>query len=356
MTEQDTTVALTDLPKVSDRLTFAGTVPDAESIVQITTGAGLTLVNRKMVELTRGVARVVLELPEFVVDGQLVDRNLRDSHVTYLLSAMKRGTFHPEWVQIITCVCREPINTGRVILPAGTKYRMNGQHTCWAREYMDADWPCRVSVLEYEAATVADMRQLYASIDRGAARQNGDVLISLLAGTDQFRDVSRRTLKALAAGLAVWLAPVRATQKRDATELAQLLQTQYATLALKVAAFIKDGSMVDSREVLTRAAVVGAMYATFDVAPVRAAEFWDAVRTGLNFQSLYDPRKKLREALATATVVSVSGGNRGGAGDVKRVTSEEMYRWCVHCWNAWRRGEELKRITIKPDSRRPTAK
>lgn len=346
----------TDLPKVSDRLTFTGNVPDDEDVVQIMTGGGLSLLTRRSVELTRALARTVLELPEFVVEGQLVDRNLRDNHVTYLLSCMKRGTFHPEWVQIITCVCREPINNGRVILPAGTKYRMNGQHTCWAREYMEADWPCRVALLEYEAATVADMRQLYASIDRGAARQNGDVLISLLAGTDQFRNVPRRVLKPLAAGLALWLSPVNHSSKRDATELAQLLQTKYAALANRISTFLTEGAQVDNREVLLRSSVVASMFDTFDVAPNKAVEFWEAVRNGLNFQSLNDPRKKLREALAGAVVVGARGTNRSAAGDVKRVTAEEMYRWCIYCWNAWRRGEELKRIFVNADSKRPKAK
>lgn len=336
---------------LSERMSFAGVIPSDESILPVESlGKGLLLLEDKNVYFNRKRAEELLKLPEFIVNESEVDRALRDAHVTYLLSAMKRGTFHPEWVQIITCVCDEKNGTHS----KGTEYRMNGQHTAWARVYMDEDWDCPVRWMIYRAKTTADMRRLYASIDRAAPRTFGNVLNSYLAGTDQFQGASQDTVKRIATGYTFWKAGdykgSNASSKIDADDLAFRIQTENVDLTKIVTAYILSLKGSEQRLLFRRAPVIGALYETFSVLKIHAADFWDSVRDGTGMESRSDPRLRLR-SLLTSTAIEQRPGSR------RRVTTpEEMYRCCIHAWNAWRRGATLASLCAPTDCKRPKAK
>jgi hypothetical protein len=352
-----------DPPTVPERITFHGSVPDADRILPVTSlGEGLVLVKEWKAEFTHAQAsRVLEELKPLEMNGISIDRPLRDNHVEYLLNCAKRGTFHPELVTIISCICDEPFGD----YPAGTEFRQNGQHTAWMRLYLDESWPCKVNFKQYRAKTGVDMRMLYASIDRGAPRTQGNVISSILAGTDQFIGCNHKLMRLLASGLSFWLEPGKAGEygpRYDADDLAYQMKTGYKEVINHVINWIMKANEVTHgrervRKNILRAAVVAALYETFSKLPSRAHEFWNLVRDGIGATSINDPRHKLYEFLREATVVSNKGGMGVGRNAGKRaVTPEEMYRATILSWNAWRDGNELKTIRPVLSSKRPKAK
>lgn len=297
---------------------------DAPETLEVSSlGEGLKMTSRRNVELDHEFATEVLEMSEFSSD-----RPLDDNHVVRLKTAMERGTFLPEQVLIVTCML------------AGKEYRMNGQHTCWARIQMPESYRCPVQHLRYRAETHNDMRRLYASIDRMKGRHTGNIVVSYLFDTPEWMGVSRRTLMRLSEGLSFWLwESGHSRQMRDGDDRSFLLMTEHYQLARKVATFL-DASNGDGGKHVRRRPVVAAMFATFGKAAAPSDEFWTAVRDGTGFGSKTDPRLVLRNNLVGASI----GVGIGATTEKRSVSAEEMYRWCVQSWNTWRRGDPMKQL------------
>lgn len=299
---------------------------DAIPLIRLAGNSKIELEYQKQTDLSYGEAERLLTLN--ALEGE---RPLRDHHVDTLTRLMQRGTFRPEFVNIVTCYVKE----------TDKYYRLNGQHTCWARTNMPANWSCRVTLSHYRCKTLADARQLYASIDRGAPRTKGNVINSYLQGTDQFDGCSAKVVQLLASGLAVWLYEFRRT-KPDGDELAHLLQTQHADLANHLIDFM--GRKIDKSENhMHRAPVFGALYATFSKSRTAAVEFWTPVRSGIGMDSLTDPRLKLRNALMNSVIQS-KGGNAGSRSTREAFSAMDMYAWCLNAWNYFRRGDPCRHL------------
>ncbi|KKR80165.1 MAG: hypothetical protein UU27_C0036G0001, partial [Parcubacteria group bacterium GW2011_GWD1_40_9] len=95
---------------MSGKYESAGPRPEVLNVTGL--GDGLKLVTSRKVNFTRAEAEKLLGHEEFVGE-----RTLKNSHVDYLIQTMERGTFHPEWVNLVICKFD------------GKTYRMNGQHT-----------------------------------------------------------------------------------------------------------------------------------------------------------------------------------------------------------------------------------
>lgn len=294
-------------------------------------GGELKLIGRATRELTIKWAEELIDMPV------LWDRPMEDQWVAKLVAAMKRGTFLPEQVNIVTCTF------------GGKEYRMNGQHTSWARLAMPEDYRCPVTHYRYKAETENDMRRLYATIDRAKARTSGNIVVSYLFGTPEWKGYSKAVLTKLSEGLAYWLCETaHQRQMRDADDRAYLMRVNHLDLAKKVGQFITDEAGESARHILRRP-VIGAMFATFNKAAAPAREFWQAVRDGVGFVDKHDPRLTLRNGLLSA---SISLGI-GAQPDRKSVAVEEMHRWCLNAWNAWRRGDQLKILKAVLGCERP---
>jgi hypothetical protein len=193
------------------------------------------------------------------------------------------------------------------------------------------------------------MRKLYASLDRGKARNQSNVVVSWLAGTDEFPGYSKQLLKLLAQGVGVWQWESKHSRKlHQGDERSAMLLTTQNKLALMVGSLLKEAKPSESRHIL-RAPVVGAMFATFNKAQKDSIEFWQVVRDGLGVGSKSDPRHTLRNWLMTAGLAKSVAAN----GDNKIVTQEEMYRGCLGAWNAHRAGRDLKQIRLSMTDPRP---
>lgn len=337
---------LKEMPEVSERLFFHGIVPKDENVLPVgNLGEGLVLVDDRKGELDINKCYSILELPEFIVNNSNVDRNLRDSHVSYLINAMKRKTFHPEWVQIITCYCKE----------SGKEYRMNGQHCTWARLEMPENYSCKVRFIKYEAETIHDMRVLYASIDRNAPRTTGNIINSYLSGTEQFSGATQKMIKSFAAGLNVWLTDDES--RHDADDVAFQIQTKYKDLTIKIKDYLIGLEVsTTQKNIAMRSSVMASLYETFNKLPNKAADFWNPVLTGLNFDGKTDPRFKLHNGLRESIVSYSSIVGRNKTSGKRSVTVEEMYRWGVVSWNAWRKGENMLVLRANTTGKRPKAK
>lgn len=308
---------------------------DAPQALEVSSlGEGLKLTNRRTVELDHEFAQQVLEMEEFSAD-----RPLDNNHVLRLKLAMERGTFLPEQVTIVSCT----------LATTGKEYRMNGQHTSWARLEMPEKYRCPVQHLRYHAKTDNDMRRLYASIDRMKGRATGNVVCSYLFDTPEWEGFSKRTLVKLAEALGFWLWESEHHRNlRDGDDRAFLLSTTHFNLGKKIGAFIEASGGHNAAHVRRRP-VIAAMFATFNKAAGPADEFWSSVRDGTGFGNVNDPRLRLRNNLRDAAIST----GRGTTDEKRSVSGEEMYRWCILSWNAWRRGDAMKLLKAPMNCDRP---
>lgn len=326
---------------------FEVRMPEEEVYPISELGEGIVLVNRRTVEFTTDYAANFLEAhAEFWVGDAKVDRKLEESHVIHLAREMLAGNFRWEQVNLVVATVE------------GRSYRMNGQHTAWSRisadlEGLDKKTRCPVQLLRYECATIQDARRLYASLDRGRPRTQGTVVNSHLLGTEEFAGFQGHQLRLLAAGLGVWLWEAQNQRKlHGGDDRAYLLLKDHHKVAIDVGNFIRESKAADFKH-LKRAPVVGAMYETFHKAPQIAHEFWLAVRDGIGLGDKQDPRYVLREYLKSG-VLAVGGAK--ASSDQHAVSQEEVYRACVHAWNAFRSQRRLKHLRVALTEDRPTAR
>ena len=70
------------------------------------------------------------------------------------------------------------------------------------------------------------------------------------------------------------------------------------------------------------------MFATFEVAPNKAVEFWNCVCDAIGYKSKQDARWQLRHYIDTHTA---------SKSDSKSfIADERWYRMCIVAWNRWR--------------------
>lgn len=323
--------ATTDRPTVE--------IPEAIDLNDIgSLGGGLRVVSTRKERFNHELAERLLSM----ADVPCGDRPLNNRHVEYLIGTIKRGTFRPELVRFITCVCKED----------GKTYRINGQHTCWARMELpnNSMVGVEVDVSHYSAATLQDVRMLYASVDRGMSRTKGVVINTYLAGSEVVQGASPKVVRLAAAGLSLWLWETNHERsKHDGDDIAYLMQTEYVTVTAKVIEWMQTaGNNIRRFSFLCRSPISAGMFETFDKSAAKAKEFWDSVRDGTGFAMKSDPRLKLRNELMQSTLNT--------SRTARPVTNEEMYRWVVYAWNAWRRNEELTRFVVPQGVDRPKAK
>lgn len=326
---------------------FEGEVPEEKDVLDVASlGKGFFLENKREVEFTKDLAIKFLELPQLSYE-----RKLSDSFVKSLVTAMHRGTLITEMIHPSTCICDEATE-GQ---PAGTKFRTNGQHVCWARFEMPEDYVCpsKITVCHYRAKTAQDMRTLYASLDRGRPRTRGDVIVSHLVGIPQFEGIASSIVKKLSEGYSFYKWPSQDDRHtHDGDDVAFLMQSEDASLVASVCAYLTTFSIATTPW-LRRAPVVGAMFATFSKAVKASGEFWDAVRQGTGMSRVNDPRLRLREALKDCSLTKCGSG---ASRRKKRVFGEEVFHWSINAWNAWREDRELSVLRAVLSAGRPKVK
>lgn len=322
--------------------------PPPEELYDISElGDGIVAPKRRTENFTVKFAANFLDsYSEFWVNDEKIDRKLSDSHVQYLAREMVSNNFRWEYVNFVLASVD------------GHTYRLNGQHTAWARLLAedwglpDANYP--IQVLRYECPTIQDARRLYASIDRGRPRGQGLVVNSHLLGTEEFAGFKAATLRLMAQGMGVWLWENLSDRTvHGGDDRAYLLLKDHHKVAKEVGRFIQESRAADFKH-MKRAPSVGAMFATFQRAPQIAGDFWGVIRDGIGLSDKGDPRWLLREYLKNS--VMTANAKRSANSDAAAVSQEEIYRACIHAWNAHRDQRRLKHLRVSLVEDRPNAR
>lgn len=280
----------------------------------------LKVLSDETVVLNSEKAAAYIELPVF--SGE---RPVTDSHVQFLYDEMMKGNFNPLLVILSSCEF------------AGVVYKINGQHTCWAKFYAEGYEP-KVREIRYKVQTAEQLRLLYATYDRNKARTDNHITMIELANDPHIKSIPVRIMNLLASAIRFWM--FESTRDRGRCrpqDLASLIKNKYLTLCLSVSNFMTANvNSTSEMGFIRRRAVVAAMLETFNKIPTKAHEFWKPVCDGIGLDSKTDPRWQLREFLKHAVIHSSSA--RG----TRSVSEDEMYNHCIPAFNKWRKGEQVK--------------
>lgn len=283
------------------------------------------IVSDTEIKLTQEKAKEILGLSTF--QGE---RIVNDRHVQTLFNAWSSGRFMWEHVTLGLCECE------------GKTYRVNGQHTCWLRANINSNVDPTVRCVTYKVKNQEALRSLYATFDRNKTRSYGHIFKASLVGLPVARDVWPSVISHLGSGLRFWLYAHDSSEVRNVTpeDMVGLVENKFPDLFKKVAMFFQ--SKYDGFKPIRRRAAIAAIFATFDVAPVKALEFWDVVADGIGYKGKSDPRWHLRRYIEAHTSTKIA--NKSWVAD------ERWYRTSISAWNKWRKNETVTHL--KPtDSR-----
>lgn len=293
------------------------------------------IVSDEKINLTAEQAYKFLELETF--EGE---RPVRESHVQFLFDEFKSGRFL--WHNVTIASAKLENRT----------FRINGQHTCWMRALIPTSESPRdatVRFIEYKVNSGEQLRALYSAYDRGAPRTIGHLGKVLLLGSQCSDGVWPTAIPKLVAGYRMWTDALNWRMSAGNASIAEItsrIEKLHPELFNVIGNFYRTTFEFAPR-IIQRAAVIGAMFATFDKGIKIATEFWEPVIKGIGFDSVHDARYMLKKWL------DEHGHSLYHAGS-KPVSQEASFRVCIQCWNHWRQGNKVHSIkTPKTDDDRP---
>lgn len=286
------------------------------------------------VNLTPELAFRFLELETF--HGE---RPVRQGHVQYLYDQLISGRF--VWHHVSLACARL----------GNTVYRINGQHTCWMRVNVPKELEpikAEIQIITYQVEDESNLKALYSTFDRAAARTQGHIGKVQLMDTEAGREIPVSNLGHLITGFRIFFSPDwnkgGGAQRMRIDELTSLINKNYAQLFNIVGRYFgihyKDAMWVK------RSSVLAACFATFEKNVKLSDEFWGPVFSGIGLTKRADPRWQLRRYIESHGL-TIEGGK-------ERVSQEQLYCVCINCWNHWRLGNELfsvKTMDIRPKVR-----
>lgn len=300
---------------------YVVTEPEIKDVISL---ENIERVKDKTVKLDSNMAKWFLDLPTF--PGE---RPRRKGHVRTLMRAILRKTYLPEDVTLNTCIMGKK------------EYRINGQHTCAAilsinTQHHEKQIAPQVRYIQYRARNMAELKALYASKDQGAARTPSNQIVSLLSGVSGFDETLQDIIRRMAEGLKMRLSETNHQRREnDPQVIANLMMGEYKDASIHIGRLFGEMAGEHARH-LKKAAVIAAMYYTYQSAPKLARTFWVGVRDGEGLQGKANPILMLRDHLK-----DIGLRNRGRSADKMRIPSEHLLRQALHCWNAYRKDVKL---------------
>lgn len=257
------------------------------------------------------------------------DRTLSDQRMRRLSAALADGTFRTcSWA---SALCAQD----------GKEYRINGKHSSHAMAEMNGTLPkVFVTIERYEADTLEDVADLYATFDASISTRTGKDICKAFAGTDlTLNEIPDAMLGLCASAIAFGLQAAGELKARPTAE-------QRARLMLRNKDFIQwfsecIGARKPSNRFLHRAGVVAAMFACYRIDKQQAAVFWSSVLNGTD----PDPKAPSRmiERFLRDTIVTEKGAQ------------DECYTKSVNAWNASRQGITVKNFRYTAGAELPKA-
>jgi len=290
----------------------------------------IDVISDQAVTLDHAKALEYLDLPVF--PGE---REITDAHVQTLYDEMRKGTFNSLLVVLSSA------------LLDGARFKINGQHTCWAVVNMPASFSLKVREIKYRVNSREQLKLLYGTYDRLRARSDSHMTKVFLADSPLTADLWMSEVPRGVNAFRHWhMSDPNKRNRTSPDQLAAVIQGEFADLFRTVMLFKQTFGAENA--FARRIPVMAAMFATFFKLPTKASEFWQPVIDGLGLTAKTDPRYVLRDTLQHA----VSGGSGRGRPSTRLMSVEDQYRVCLLAWNKWRKGETV-RVALRVPIERP---
>lgn len=277
------------------------------------------ILSDELVTLNDEKAASYIELPVF--KGE---RDVKETHVQKLYDEMVRGLFNP----LLVILAKAEFQ--------GIVYKINGQHTCWAKFDYPGYAP-KVREIFFKVESIEDLRQLYSTSDRNLVRDDKHITLVELSNNVHLKDFNNTLLKFMVTAFKFWMFETSAERKRcSPQDLALLIDSKHMTVFRAVTDFVYH--FIDGKkeaQFLRRSPVVAAMLETFSKVPTIAPQFWQPICDSIGLESKTDARWALRTFLSTV---------RLGASKLRTLSEEDMYRHCIPAFNKWRKGEAVQQL------------
>ena len=245
-------------------------------------------------------------------------RDLRRSHVTYLVSCIERGELTE-----LSLIFAE--------MPSGQKLLVDGQHRLTALVQTDKTLPATVTI--HRVNDEHDLARLYAKIDRQSTRTPEAILRAF--GIEDQANVSPTILKRIGRAVPILEAGFAPTYRQNKSLIARSEAVEKWLPYGELYASYVEGATSEVGRLLWRAPVAAVGIATARYQPSTAEQFWSvmAQEDGL---VRTDPRARLLAWLRS---------HRIGA------TGEIIYaRHVAGAWNAAFEGRSLERLMLRDPS------
>lgn len=281
--------------------------------------------------LTKGLATEFAEM-----QAAPHDRPLNATRCAVLKAAFDLGKFRTcEWA---SAYCEQ----------TKQKYRINGKHTSTVLSTMNGVFPADLSVIveEYHCETMEDVAALYATFDtRSQVRTTGDINMIYSACCPELDGCHHLDINLAVTGMAYGMWEDHGRNKP--VEERAKLSVQHPKFVLWLRELLSGAGSVNWKH-LRRAAVVGAMFRTYNKSKEAATEFWKAVRDETGPKPDLPDRKLAKYLMGTRLMSK----NRSLA---KPATNREQFVKCLHAWNAWRTKQPTGLI-YHPNAKTPAVK
>jgi hypothetical protein len=289
------------------------------------------------IDFTKKKAFEFLEMKTF--EGE---RTIREHHVQFLFDEWSSGRFL--WHNVTLAAAR--LN--------GDLYRINGQHTCWMRVNIpDKAEPISthgVTERIYSVESGEQLRNLYSAFDRAAPRSVGHIQKVMMMDTKATQDIPPSLINKLTSAFKVFFSEDWRRANVNPSSLSGIINQSYCQLFNLVGQFVR--LHYEESHNCRRAAVIAAMFSTFEKNIKASEEFWVPVWSNIGHTSKTDPRYKLRVFIDSHTqkprTSSVSYNMES------HIATETLYRVCVNTWNRWRDGSEV--ATVRTTDKRVKAR
>lgn len=243
------------------------------------------------------------------------DRPLSERRLMVYGRMMNMNEFRPvSWAK---CFCKE----------TGETYRINGKHTSTMLSGLPVVPEFYAVIESYEADTLEDVAKLYATFDsKTQSRTASDINHSFAASVPELRDLPGWAINLCVSGIGYAKYQDQYFIKPAAERAEEMLDH------VGFCIWLHEMLGQQTRSVLRRVPVAGAMMLTFQKSKSASTEFWAAVRdeTGATPDT---PDRKLAKWLSLHCRSRASGVSS----QLGLATSREHFAKCLHAWNAWRK-------------------
>lgn len=263
------------------------------------------------------------------------DRNYKPKLAAVIKTAIVKGTFRV--ADFASCYCKATKQT----------YRVNGKHTALVLSDLGRRLPKGLQALveRYEADTLTDVAQLYATFDhRRSQRTTPEINKGFAGASPALAELKPRIVNVCASGLAFAQWELEAARKEG--EDKALLVIEHEDFVVWLAQLCPHDHKF--RHML-RASIVAAMFKTYTRNKTAAGEFWQLVADESHASNKH-PTRLLARWLLTHDIYAAADRV-----DRQKVDSpRSMFVRCLVAWNAWRGGK--KEVELRFDPNAPTPK